>query len=122
MNKRFVILLTLMSAAVLISSCSSHQAMNVKIFTDPEGSHIIYRVAQDYGESDGPWIYLGITPYQGVTLMETSAFDDDDTITFRVMRHGYLDQVKQWKGKDFLDEYELEDMVFWAPRLVKAGK
>ncbi len=119
MNKRLATLLTLLAAALLISSCASQQAMNVKIHSDPEGSHIIYRVADDYEENDAPWIYLGMTPYQGVTLIDKSAFEENDTITFKVMRHDYLDQAKQWNGEQFLEEYEREGMLFWAPRLVK---
>ena len=119
MTKRLALLLSLLTAAVLMSSCASQKAMNVKIHTDPEGSHIVYRVAGDDQISDAPWIYLGLTPYQGVTLMDTAAFDEEDTITFKVMRHGYLDQVKKWNGEQFLEEYEREDLLFWAPRLVK---
>ncbi len=122
MNKRLFSMLTLLAAALLLSSCASQQAMNLKIHTEPEGSHIIYRIATEDQEVDAPWIYLGVTPYQGVTMVDTSAFDEEDTITFRVMRHGYLDQARKWTGEDFLDEYEREDLIFWAPRLVKAGK
>ncbi len=122
MNKQIALLLSLLAAAVLLSSCSSPKAMNVKIHTDPEGSHIVYQVANDYRNDDAPWLYLGVTPYQGVTMMNSSAFDDTDTITFKVMRHGYLDQAKKWTGERFLEEYEREGMMFWAPRLVKAGK
>jgi hypothetical protein len=119
MNKRLATLLSLLAAVTLLSSCASRQAMNVKIHSDPEGSHIIYRVADDYHESDAPWIYLGMTPYQGVTLIDKSAFEDSDTITFKVMRHDYLDQTKKWSGEQFLEEYERQDLLFWAPRLVK---
>jgi len=119
MNKRFMVLLALLAGPVLLSSCASQTAMNVKIHTDPEGSHIVYRVAENQGEKDAPWIYLGITPYQGVTLIEKSAFDQSDTITFKVMRHDYLDQVKKWNGEQFLEEYEREGILLWTPRLVK---
>lgn len=119
MNKRLTTLLMLLAAALLLSSCASQQAMNVKIHSDPEGSHIVYRVADDFAEYDAPWIYLGMTPYQGVTLMDESAFEKTDTITFKVMRHDYLDQTKKWNGEQFIEEYEREGVLFWAPRLVK---
>jgi hypothetical protein len=122
MNRRRASLLMLLAAALLISSCASQKAMNLKIHTEPEGSHVVYRVSNDHDENDAPWIYLGMTPYQGLTMMDTSAFDETDTITFKVMRHGYLDQAKKWTGEDFLNEYERETLIFWAPRLVKAGK
>lgn len=107
------------AAASLLTSCASKEAINVKIHTDPEGSHIVYRVES---EPDEPWIYLGVTPYQGVTVMESGAFAESSTISFKVMRHGYLDQVKKWTGTQFYNEYEAQGQLFWAPRLVKAGK
>lgn len=117
--KRFLYSFCFVSAVLLLASCASKEAINVKIHTDPEGSHIVYRVESDMDE---PWIYLGVTPYQGVTVMDSSSFGDDSTITFKVMRHGYLDQVKKWTGEQFFEEYEAEGQLFWAPRLVKSGK
>lgn len=114
--------LSWVAAAVLLSSCASKEALKMKIHTDPEGSHIVYRLAHDEMESDAPWVYLGVTPYQGVTLVDSGALSDEGTVTFKVMRHGYLDQVKEWTGEQFMEEYEKEGMLFWAPRLVKSGK
>lgn len=122
MKKHALILLWLAAAAVLLSSCASKEAVKLKIHTDPEGSHIVYRVADDYQPEDAPWVYLGVTPYQGVTQISSSSFDEADTITFKVMRHGYLDQVKKWTGEQFEEEYEREGMLFWAPRLIKSER
>ena len=121
MRIHLALLTWLAAAALLLTSCASKEAVKIKIHTDPEGSHIVYRVADDYQTDDAPWVYLGVTPYQGVTQMNSSSFDKGDTITFKVMRHGYLDQVKKWTGEQFLEEYEREGMLFWAPRLVKSG-
>ncbi|MEJ2133723.1 MAG: hypothetical protein P8X86_00595 [Desulfofustis sp.] len=122
MKKHVLILAWFAAAAFLLSSCASKEAVKIKIHTDPEGSHIVYRVADDYRSDDPPWIYLGVTPYQGVTQINSSSFEQADTITFKVMRHGYLDQVKKWSGDQFQEEYEREGMMFWAPRLIKAGQ
>lgn len=119
--RRVVKTACLLMMAMLVTSCASKEAMNMKIHTEPEGSHIVYRVALEDMEHDPPWVYLGVTPYQGLTLMDSDAFTDDATITFKVMRHGYMDQVKEWSGEQFLREYENENRLFWTPRLVKAG-
>jgi len=99
----------------MLVSCASQEAVNLKIHTDPEGAHVVYRVG------DTQWTYLGLTPYQGITLFDSDAFDDESTISFKVMRYGYLDQVRQWNGEQFWAEYEKENILFWAPHLVKAG-
>jgi len=107
---------------VMLASCASKEAVNLKIHTDPEGSHIVYRVASQETEENAQWIYLGLTPYQGLTLFAEEAFDDESTISFKVMRYGYLDQVREWSGEQFWAEYERDNILFWAPHLVRAGK
>ena len=108
-----------LASVILLSSCASKEAINVKVHTDPEGSHIVYRVNDD---QDAPWIYLGVSPYQGVTMIDSSSLDDSTTVTFKVMRRGYLDQVRKWTGEQLAEQYETEGQIFWAPRLVKSLK
>lgn len=117
--KRFLYSICFVSAVLLLTSCASKEAVNVKIHTDPEGSHIVYQVDND---QDAPWIYLGVTPYQGVTLVDSSSLNDSTTISVKVMRRGYLDQVKKWTGEQLYEEYENEGQIFWAPRLVKTDE
>ena len=74
MRTHLLIPICLAAAALFLSSCASKEAVKIKIHTDPEGSHIVYRVADDYDTDDAPWIYLGVTPYQGVTQISSSSF------------------------------------------------
>lgn len=120
--RRFVCVSGCLLCMAALSSCASNEAVNLKIHTDPEGSHIVYRVVQEDMVEYAQWTYLGVTPYQGIMLIDSGAFDDDDTISFKVMRHGYLDQVREWTGEQFMTEYEKNDVLFWTPRLVKAGR
>lgn len=107
---------------VLVSSCSSSQAVNFKIHTDPEGSHVVYRISQSDGAKATEWIYLGVTPYKGVTLFNGDALEDESTISIKVMQNGYLDQIKEWNGEQFLEEYENEGLIFWTPHLVRSSQ
>jgi len=104
----------------LFSSCASTKAVNLNIHTQPEGSYIVYKVAKHEPNTDSQWIYLGVTPYRGITMLGKDAFDQDDTISFRVMRNGYMDQVKEWTGDEFLQEYEQNEVLTWTPRLIKS--
>lgn len=119
---RNLLVLSVLSATLLLTSCASKEALNLNIYTEPEGAHIVYRVVDESMDEDAPWIYLGITPYQGLTRIDSSSFSEGDTITFKAMRHGYLDQIKKWNGEQFIEEYEDAGQLFWTPRLVKAGK
>jgi hypothetical protein len=106
---------------LLLSSCSSTQSINFKIHTDPEGSHVVYKISRNDAQAPTEWIYLGVTPYKGVTLFHDDALEDNATISIKVMQNGYLDQVKEWNGEQFLEEYEKQGMIFWTPHLVRSN-
>ena len=109
-----------LSLGIFLSACSSKQSVKLSIYTEPEGSHVVYMVTQAESEKPSPWIYLGVTPYKGATLFDDDDLDSDDTIQIKVMRNGYLDQIKEWNGEQFLEEAEDKGMIFWTPRLVKS--
>lgn len=106
---------------IMLSACGGKEPVGLNIHSEPEGAHIIYKVTRYEAEEPAPWIYLGVTPYKGVTAIEADAFDAEDTISIKVLRNGYLDQLKEWDGEQFRDEYEAADeVIFWAPRMVKS--
>lgn len=105
----------------VLSSCSSTQSINFKIHTDPEGSHVVYKISHTDAQAATEWIYLGVTPYKGVTLFDDDVLEDDDRISVKVMQNGYLDQVKEWNGEQFLEEYENQGIIFWTPHLVRSN-
>ncbi len=105
---------------IFLSACASRESVKLSIYTEPEGSHVVYKVTVAESEAPSPWIYLGVTPYKGVTLFDDDALDSDATISIKVMRNGYLDQEKEWNGEQFLEEAEDKGMIFWTPRLVKS--
>ena len=111
-----------LSLGVILTACASKQTVNLSIYTEPEGSHVVYMVTRAETQEPPPWIYLGVTPYKGVTIIENDAFDSNDTISIKVMRNGYLDQKKEWNGKQFLQEFEDKGTIFWTPQLVKSVK
>ncbi len=106
----------------ITGGCSSRQFINLNIHTEPEGSHLVYRIAKERTERESPWVYLGVTPFTGVSLIEEGDLESGDKISFKVMRQGYLDQVKEWNGEQFLDEYEESGVIFWTPRLIKSNQ
>ena len=104
-----------------LSACASKQSINLKIHTDPEGSHVVYSVSGYSSETPAKWIYLGVTPFKGMTVFEKDAFDSDSKISIKVMQNGYLDQVKEWSGDKFLRESNENNMIFWTPHLVRSS-
>ncbi len=120
--RRFAAAAGCLLASGLFSSCASTKTVDLNIHTEPEGSYIVYQVAKHETNTASPWIFLGVTPYRGVTVLDKDVFNHDDTISFKVMRNGYMDQVKEWTGDQFLQEYKQNDVLTWTPRLIKSQK
>ncbi len=111
---RYLLLSSGLIAFLLFTGCSSKNVVNFKIHTEPEGAHVIY--SQDNRHS---WTYLGVTPLNVVEVFDNDELNDENTISLKTMRCGYLEQVKEWNGEDLLDEVDDKGVIFWAPRLIK---
>ncbi len=101
------------SAVVALSGCSSKQAINFNVHTEPEGAHVVYQ------QDESRWIYLGVTPLDLIEIMPGDQLEEDNTITLKAMRCGYLDQAKEWSGEALKKESKEKGMIFWTPRLIK---
>jgi len=103
----------------LLAGCSSpSKTVNLKIHSQPEGAYIVYRLQGDEAPCAGEWIYLGTTPFRGVRHFDKGRLEELGKITLRVMRPGYLDQVREWDGAAFWEEAEGKGVIFWTPELV----
>ena len=103
----------LLLIAFSITSCSTANRINLKIHTEPEGSHIVYQLDQS------KWIYLGVTPLDTIEILDDSQLKGEHSFTLKAMRYGYLDQTKKWSGEELLLENGGQGMIFWTPRLIK---
>jgi hypothetical protein len=111
--KRVLLFMVLM-AFLLVAGCSSKQAINFKVHSEPAGAHVIL-------QNDGSrWVYLGMTPLDISETFSGDQLEDGKTVTMRIMRCGYLDQTKGWSGEEIIDEIDTKDAVLWTPRLIKA--
>ena len=112
-NIRKLLLAAAAAALLALSGCSSKQAINFNVHTEPEGAHVIY-------QQDGSrWIYLGITPLDLIEVMPNERLQEENIITLKAMRCGYLEQAKEWTGKELSKESREKGMIFWTPRLIK---
>jgi hypothetical protein len=120
--KTSLLVCSLFLFSFLTGGCSSRQYINLNIHTEPEGAHLVYKIDKEKAEKEAVWIYLGVTPYNGVSLIEEDELEPGDKISFKVMHNGYLDQIKQWNGERFVDEFEEGGVIFWTPRLIKSNQ
>jgi len=112
MTKKIIqnlLLITAIGYVMALTGCSSKQAINFNVHTEPEGAHVVYQ------QDSSQWIYLGVTP---LNLIEEIP-GGDNTITLKAMRCGYLEQAKEWRGEELQKENKEKGMIFWTPRLIK---
>lgn len=108
----------LISAVTLLTACSSApKNVPVKVYTEPAGGYVIYRV--DSGnESAPPWIYLGTTPLETTVALDKSA-KKAGKFSIRIMKEGYFDSNKDWEPEKLQKELKERSMIFWNPGLVE---
>lgn len=106
-------LITVLLGVLSLSGCASNQQINLKVHTEPEGAHIIYRL------DNNRWTYLGVTPLDTIEVIHEDKLKDDNTFSIKAMRCGYLEQGKEWTGEQLLEENDAKGMIFWTPRLIK---
>lgn len=112
------LVLTSLLLTVFLNGCSSKvQTVQFKINSEPEGSHVAYRVSGPEAVNPEEWIYLGHTPIRGVRQISEDEVEDAK-ITLKVMHAGYYDQIRDWDGETFWNEAVERGVIFWTPELI----
>jgi len=102
----------------LLTGCGAGvQSVRFKVNSEPEGGHVIYRHLADGGQG-ADWIYLGRTPLQVVRQYRAEDLEAKDRVSLKVLRDGYLEQVREWDGATLKAISDEQGVVIWAPRLV----
>lgn len=87
----------------------------MKLHSDPQGAYALMQVKHRRSEQSD-WIYLGPTP---IIANRTMSFDGATSVSFKVIRTGFFEQVKTWSVRDFLQEHRRNKGIVWVPNMVK---
>lgn len=110
---KLILVLTLASA---VSACgSSKKNFSMKVHSDPLGAYALMQVKYK-GDENPEWIFLGPTP---VIVDKSIRLDGASSVSLKVIRPGFFEQVKSWNIKDFKKEYSRDKKISWVPSLVK---
>ncbi|GAA6137989.1 hypothetical protein NBRC116583_17360 [Arenicella sp. 4NH20-0111] len=112
-NVRFIAIASL--SMLLVACGSSKKNIALKVHSDPLGAYALMQVKYK-GKEDSDWIYLGPTP---VVLDKKISFDGASSVSLKMIKSGYHEQVRTWAAKDFLKEYRQQKKISWVPALVK---
>jgi hypothetical protein len=109
-------LLFILATALLLSACGANKKdIAMKLHSDPLGAYALLQVKHK-GNENADWIFLGPTP---VITSKEIILEDATTISLKVVRPGFYEQVKTWKAKDFLREYKENKEIVWVPNMVQ---
>lgn len=115
MKNTIKILAVLVVASMLTACGSSKKNFAMKIHSDPLGAYVLMQVKYK-GDENPEWLFLGPTP---VVLEKSVSFDKATTVSLKVIRPGFYEQVKTWKAKDFVKEHKKYKKISWVPNMVK---
>lgn len=108
--------LTIAVVAIMLSACgSSKKNFAMKIHSDPLGAYVLMQVKYK-GDENSDWLFLGPTP---VVLEKALNFSNASTVSLKVIRPGFYEQIKTWKAKDFAKEHKKYNKISWVPNMVK---
>lgn len=92
----------------------------MKVQSDPLGAYVLMKVkGEEHTESD--WIYLGNTPVTTQRRFPKSYLKKDHVLVLRLLKDGYLQQSKEWRGNELEDEYKENGRLFWNPKMVDSN-
>lgn len=113
---KFARLLLVVALGFALSACGSNKRdIAMKLHSDPLGAYALLQV-QHEGQENPDWIFLGPTP---VVTSKKIVVDGASTVSLKVIRPGFYEQVKTWKAKDFLREHKQNKEIVWVPNMVK---
>ncbi len=114
--KKTIRLLLVLAVASTVSACgSSKKNFAMKVHSDPLGAYALMQVKYK-GDENPEWIFLGPTP---IVVDKSIKLSGASSVSLKVIRPGFFEQVKSWSIKDFKKEYSRTKKISWVPSLVE---
>ncbi|MDZ7839241.1 MAG: hypothetical protein U5R46_00240 [Gammaproteobacteria bacterium] len=120
MTSRITAIVIMASVLGLVAGCASSRTIPMSVQSDPLGAYVVMKYkGDDNAESD--WIFLGNTPLTTQRRFHKDHLTSNQILVLRLLKDGYLEQTKEWRGEE-LDEIRKDDgRLFWNPKLVPSN-
>lgn len=109
---------SLVAAALLLTACGGYRTVPISVQSDPLGAYVTYQLRSTHEDANDDWIFLGKTPIEIQRGIRKKDLKRANALRVRVMREGYVDQIKDFAKQDMEGEIEEKGRLFWNPRLV----
>lgn len=108
--------LIILSLVLSLAACgSSKKDFAIKLHSDPQGAYAMMQVKHN-GKDQADWIFLGPTP---IVTNRNIKLSGASSVSLKVIRPGFFEQVKTWSKKDFVKEHRQNREIVWIPNMVK---
>ena len=115
-TKRTTQIIAIAVACLMLSACGSgKKAIDINLHSDPLGAYALMQVKYK-GNENPEWIFLGATP---VVTNKLISLKEATTVSLKVIRPGFYEQIKTWKAKDFVKEQKNSKGIVWVPSMVR---
>ncbi len=118
-SKSIFVLVAMTVLALLMTGCATTRSIPFTVQSDPLGAFVMYQVKSPHEANTTDWIYLGNTPLDVRREISNVNLKRADAFVLRIMKEGYFDQQKEWKGTTLIDESKQKGRIFWNPRLIR---
>lgn len=116
--RRLTQTLIVVGVFALATGCASGtKNVPLNIQSDPLGAYVVFQITKDNG-AKSDWIFLGNTPLLTTRQYSKEELRDENSIVLKVMKEGFFDQTKVFKGRELRRESKSKGRVFWNPRMV----
>ena len=103
--------------ALVLAGCASTRDVPLSIHSDPLGAYVLIQVQNEDGTSSD-WILLGNSPVQ---MTREVNLRNATTVSLKVIKEGYFEQIKAWNVDDFIKEHRKQGRILWVPHLVESN-
>lgn len=120
MPKTTVKILILTVVLSIHAGCASSQTIPMKVQSDPLGAYVLMKVKGDQ-ESGTEWIFLGNTPITTQRRFDKDTLKDNQVLVLRLLKDGYIEQTREWQGRELRAMGKDDGPLFWNPKLVSTN-
>lgn len=101
----------------VLAGCASSRTIPMKVQSDPLGAYVFMK-HKEGGGSESDWVFLGNTPLTTQRQFEKDSLGKSDVFVLRLLKDGYLEQIKEWQGREIRGIGQDDQPLFWNPKLV----
>ncbi|MEE9447158.1 MAG: hypothetical protein V3V09_04315 [Arenicellales bacterium] len=114
-------IVSVLFSVALLSACGGTKSIPMTVQSAPLGAHVAMQVNSSVKGTSKDWVYLGRTPLDIRRSFSRKQLNKARSFRFKMMKDGFVDQVRDWNGKEMDTEMKEKGHLYWNPKLVPSS-